>query len=82
MVGHLYALWGHEAADMSERMDTVKDTLDGVLIDVDEDGFHLILSGEKAEYNFRLTGEIALELMRATDREIKPWWLEGGGRAR
>jgi len=54
-----------------------QDTLDGVLIDSDEGGFQLILSGEKQEYRFDLPQDIAIELMRAVEREIKPWWLEG-----
>lgn len=54
-----------------------KDVLDGVLIEQDEDGFHLILSGEMQEYIFRLPGTIAEELLRATKREIEPWVLEG-----
>lgn len=56
------------------------DLLDGVLIEVDEDGFHLILSGAKKEWNFVLPGEIAEELLRATKREIEPWLLEGYGK--
>lgn len=51
------------------------DTIDGVLIDCDEDGFHLILSGEEAEYNFRLSG-VEEELLRAVKREIGPWVQE------
>lgn len=58
----------------------IDDLLDGVLIEVDEDGFHLILSGEKKEWNFVLPGEVAEELMRAAKREIEPWMLEGGQR--
>lgn len=54
----------------------IQDTVDGVMIDSDEDGFHLILSGEKAEYRFYIHA-IAVELLRAVDREIRPWWLEG-----
>lgn len=57
---------------------TLGDTLDGVLVDVDEDGFHLILSGYHAEYHFLLPQDIALELMRAVRREIEPWAAEGG----
>lgn len=53
----------------------ISDTLDGVLIDQDEDGFQLILSGERAEYSFRIHG-VAAELLRAVKREIEPWWLE------
>lgn len=52
------------------------DTLDGVLIEAEEDGFHLIASGEEGEWRFRLPSSIALELMRAVDREIRPWWQE------
>ena len=55
----------------------VRDSLDGVLIEVDEDGFHLILSGGQAEYDLRLPGTIAEELLRAVKREIEPWYLEG-----
>lgn len=53
----------------------ITDTIDGVLIDSDEDGFHLILSGAQAEYRFHIHG-VALELLRAVDREIRPWWQE------
>lgn len=55
----------------------IDDTLDGVLVDVDEDGFHLILSGEQKEWNFLLPGTVAEELLRAAKREIEPWILEG-----
>lgn len=53
----------------------ITDTIDGVIIDTDEHGFELILSGHAAEYRFRIHG-VALELMRAVDREIRPWWQE------
>lgn len=55
--------------------DQVFDTIDGVLIEPDEDGFHLILSGHDAEYHFNIHA-VAAELLRAVDREIRPWWLE------
>lgn len=55
----------------------ITDTIDGVLIDTDEDGFHLILSGAQAEYRLNIHA-VALELMRAVDREVRPWWQEGG----
>lgn len=54
----------------------ITDTIDGILIDTDEAGFELILSGHAAEYHFRIHG-VAVELMRAVDREIRPWWQEG-----
>ena len=54
----------------------IRDKIDGVLIDPDENGFHLILSGEQAEYNFTLDGKAALELMNAVKTEIVPWWGE------
>ena len=57
-----------------------KDTVDGVLVDTDEDGFHLILSGEKGEYDFRLPMHAAIDLMRAVQTEIVPWAREGGFR--
>lgn len=57
-----------------------RDKIDGVLIEPDENGFHLILSGELAEYHLTLPGPIAEELLRATKREIEPWYLEGYGR--
>lgn len=53
----------------------VTDMIDGVLIDSDEDGFHLILSGTQAEYRFNVHA-IALELLRAAQREIGPWAAE------
>ena len=49
---------------------------DGVLIEGNEDGFHLILSGGRAEYNFRIHG-VAVELLKAVQREIGPWYAEG-----
>lgn len=54
----------------------VSDTIDGVLIDCDEDGFHLILSGHEEEYDFRIQG-VASELLRAVQTEIGPWKAEG-----
>lgn len=54
----------------------IRDKIDGVLIEPDENGFHLILSGEMAEYNFTLDGKAALELMNAVKTEITPWWAE------
>lgn len=53
----------------------ITDTIDGVLIESEEDGFHLILSGAQAEYRFHIHG-VALELLRAVDREIRPWQEE------
>lgn len=53
----------------------VTDTIDGVLIEEDENGFHLILSGMRAEYRFNVHG-VALELLRAAEREIVPWRAE------
>ena len=50
-----------------------RDKIDGVLIDSDENGFHLILSGEEAEYNFMLVGESPLELLKAAQAEIGPY---------
>jgi hypothetical protein len=55
----------------------MRDRLDGILIDVDENGFHLICSGEQAEYHFLMPAPIASELLRAVKREIEPWYLEG-----
>lgn len=54
----------------------ISDTIDGVLIEGDEDGFHLILSGHEEEYNFRVQG-VAVELLRAVQSEIGSWWAEG-----
>ena len=51
------------------------DRIDGVLIDTDEDGFALILSGEKAEYRLNVQA-VALELLRAVEAEIGPWAAE------
>lgn len=53
----------------------IEDTIDGVIIDEDEDGFYLILSGVLAEYRFRIHG-VAHELLKQVDREIRPWWTE------
>lgn len=55
-----------------------RDTVDGVLIYTEEDGFHLILSCEQEEYDFRLPFLPALDLMRAVKTEIEPWTREGG----
>lgn len=55
-----------------------RDRLDGVMIDTDEDGFHLILSGEQSEYDFVLPADVALELRNAVRVEIDPWVREGG----
>jgi hypothetical protein len=55
---------------------TMRDKIDGVLIDPDENGFHLILSGEEHEYNFTLDQHSARELMNAVKTEIEPWWAE------
>lgn len=55
---------------------TVGDTIEGVLIESDETGFKLILSGYHAEYHFDIHG-IADELWRTVKREIEPWYLEG-----
>jgi len=59
-------------------MTTLRDNLDGVVIDTDENGFHIWLSGELHEYHFMMPTTIALELMRAVKREIEPWAAEGG----
>lgn len=56
---------------------TMRDRIDEINIDPDENGFHLLLSGEEREYNFLLPGPIALELLRAVKREIEPWYYEG-----
>ena len=56
---------------------TMRDKIDGVLIDPDENGFHLILSGEEREYNFTLDQTTTLELMNAVRTEIEPWFREG-----
>lgn len=55
----------------------MRDRIDGILIDPDENGFHLILSGEELEYNFTLGLSAALELLRAVKSEIEPWYYEG-----
>lgn len=55
---------------------TRRDKIDGVTIEADENGFHLVLSGEEAEYSFLLPGSIAEELMRAVRMEIEPWVRE------
>jgi hypothetical protein len=54
----------------------IEDRIDGVLIEQEEDGFWLILSGEQAEYRFSVQG-VARELLSAVKREIEPWWAEG-----
>lgn len=56
---------------------TMRDKIDGVLIDPDENGMHLILSGEDRDYNLTLDQTAALELMRAVKTEIEPWFREG-----
>ena len=55
---------------------TMRDKIDGVLIDPDENGFHLILSGEEREYNLTLDASAASELLAAVKTEIEPWWTE------
>jgi len=55
---------------------TTRDRIDGVLIDPDENGFHLILSGEERDYNFTLDQQAATELHAAVATEITPWLLE------
>lgn len=54
----------------------MRDRIDGVLVDTDESGFELILSGEKGEYRFDVQG-VAEELLFAVKTVIEPWWLEG-----
>lgn len=54
----------------------VTDTIDGISIDTDEDGFYVILSGEKAEYRFNIHG-VADQFLKQAWREIGPWWNEG-----
>jgi hypothetical protein len=54
----------------------VTDTVDGVLIDQDDDGFYLVLSGGRAEYRFNVHA-VAEELLGAAEREIGPWRAEG-----
>ena len=53
------------------------DDVDGILVDSDEDGFHLIVSGMEGEYNFRLGQDGAIELLKAVLRDIQPWYAEG-----
>jgi hypothetical protein len=53
----------------------ITDTIDGVLIEVDENGFQLTLSGMTAEYRFNVHA-VAHELLAAAQREIGPWWAE------
>jgi hypothetical protein len=57
---------------------SANDTLDGVLIEADEDGWHLILSGHEDEYDFHMPTSVALELRGAVRRELDPWVAEGG----
>lgn len=54
----------------------MRDKIDGVLIDPDENGFHLILSGEEREYNFTLDHTAALALSTAVAAELSPWIRE------
>lgn len=54
----------------------MRDKIDGVLIDPDENGFHLILSGEEREYNFTLDASAVATLLHAVKTEIEPWWTE------
>ncbi len=55
---------------------SLRDKIDGVLIDPDENGFHLILSGEDREYNFTLDASAAQQLVTAVAVEISPWIRE------
>jgi hypothetical protein len=55
---------------------SLRDKIDGVLIDPDENGFHLILSGEDREYNFTLDASAAQQLVTAVAVEISPWIQE------
>lgn len=55
---------------------SIGDTIEGVLIDHDEDGFHLILSGLHAEYHFKLDEKMAAELQAAVALEISHWPLQ------
>lgn len=55
---------------------TQRDRIDGVLIEPEESGFHLILSGEERDYNFTLDQQTATELHAAVATEITPWLLE------
>ena len=57
---------------------SLRDKIDGVLIDHDENGFHLILSGEEREYNFLLDEKMAQELQAAVAMEISHWPVEKG----
>lgn len=54
---------------------TINDKIDGVLIDADEDGFHLILSGGDAEYDFTISG-VEEELLNVVRGTIVPWLQE------
>lgn len=53
----------------------IHDRIDGVMIGTDEGGFHLILSGENAEYHFDIHS-VAEELARAVRLELEPWLRE------
>jgi hypothetical protein len=55
---------------------TMRDRIDGVLIDPDENGFHLLLSGEERDYNFLLDQKAAEELHAAVATEISHWLVE------
>lgn len=54
----------------------MRDRIDGVLIEVEENGFHLFLSGEDREYNFTLDHNAALALSTAVAAELSPWIRE------
>jgi hypothetical protein len=53
----------------------ITDTIDGVIVDEDEGGFYLVLSGQYAEYRFNIHG-VAHELLKQVRKEIAPWWAE------
>ena len=54
----------------------ITDRIDGVLIDEDDDGFVMILSGEKAEYRFNVQ-DVADQILKQAWLEIGPWRNEG-----
>ena len=53
----------------------INDVIDGVILDSDEDGFYLILSGQGAEYRFNIHG-VACKLLAQSEAMIRPWWRE------
>lgn len=52
----------------------LKDRIEGVLLDTDEDGFHLVFSGEHAEYDFTFDPEATSALFAAVAEMQRPAW--------